>query len=204
MLQGLELGILTALALRDEAQPLSQHLAGILVAPGLNQSFNQLLLRFAQNDVAGALAARANALGRPPTPADVERITWLWVTRCQERSGQEMAKTIGTTQVARHLGRFFERFDVLLKPTCATPPLPLWCIDMRSNDLDNYYDRLYDNNTFTTLYNCTGVPAVSVPLVWADGLPIGGVPDGAARLALAKYQPPVANTERSLIKPGMM
>jgi amidase len=31
----------------------------------------------------------------------------------------------------------------------------------------------YDNNTFTTLYNCTGVPAVSVPLAWADGLPIG-------------------------------
>ena len=125
-------------------------------------------------NAAHALAARAKALGRPPTPADVERITWLWVQRCQERSGQEMAKAIGTIHaVARQLGRFFEQYDILLTPTCATPPLPLRYVDMRSNDLDGYYDRLYDNNTFTTLYNCTGVPAVSVPLVWADGLPIG-------------------------------
>jgi amidase len=125
-------------------------------------------------NAAHALATRAKAQGRPPTPADVERITWLWVQRCQQRSGQDMAKAIGTIHaVARHLGRFFEQHDILLTPTCATPPLPLRQVDMRSSDLDDYYDRLYDNNTFTTLYNCTGVPAVSVPLAWADGLPIG-------------------------------
>jgi amidase len=44
---------------------------------------------------------------------------------------------------------------------------------MRLTDLDDYYERLYGNNTFTTVYNCTGVPAASVPLCWADGLPIG-------------------------------
>ena len=85
-----------------------------------------------------------------------------------------MAKAIGTIHaVARQLGRFFERHDILLTPTCATPPLPLQQVDMRSSDLDDYYERLYANNTFTTLYNCTGVPAASVPLAWADGLPIG-------------------------------
>lgn len=125
-------------------------------------------------NAAHALATRARVLGRAPTPDDVERITWLWVQRCQQRSGQEMAKAIGTIHaVARQLGRFFEQHDILLTPTCATPPLPLRQVDMRSSDLDDYYEQLYANNTFTTLYNCTGVPAVSVPLAWADGLPIG-------------------------------
>jgi amidase len=85
-----------------------------------------------------------------------------------------MARAIGTIHAtARALGRFFGAHDVLLTPTCATPPLPARTVDMRLTDLDDYYERLYRNNTFTTVYNCTGVPAASVPLCWADGLPIG-------------------------------
>jgi amidase len=71
------------------------------------------------------------------------------------------------------VGRFFEHHDVLLTPTCATPPLPARTVDMRLEDLDDYYERLYANNTFTTVCNCTGVPAASVPLCRHEGLPIG-------------------------------
>jgi amidase len=92
-------------------------------------------------------------------PDDVERITWLWVQRCPQRSGQQMAEAIGTLHaVARAMGRFFEHHDVLLTPTCATPPLQLQQVHMRSADLDDYCARLYANDTFTTLYNCTGLP----------------------------------------------
>ena len=52
MFEGLELGFLNALALLDEAQPFTQHLAGVLLAPGLHQRHYQLVLMFAQNDVA--------------------------------------------------------------------------------------------------------------------------------------------------------
>jgi amidase len=121
-----------------------------------------------------ALQQRAQALGRTPSPGDVEPISWLWAERCRGRSGQDMARAIGTLHAtARALGRFFEQHDVLLTPTCATPPLPVGTVDMRLSDLDEYYSRLYGNNTFTTVCNCTGVPAASVPLYWADGLPIG-------------------------------
>jgi hypothetical protein len=65
--QGLELGILAALALRDEAQPFSQHLAGVLVATGLHQGFNQLMLVFTQNDVAGGHVAGLQ-FGRAASP----------------------------------------------------------------------------------------------------------------------------------------
>lgn len=121
-----------------------------------------------------ALHQRSQVLGRAPTPEDVEPITWAWAERCRQRSGQDMARAIGTIHAtARALGRFFQRHDVLLTPTCATPPLPARTVDMRMGDLDAYYERLYGNNTFTTVYNCTGLPAASVPLIWADGLPIG-------------------------------
>jgi amidase len=121
-----------------------------------------------------ALHHRAQVLGRPHTPEDVERITWLWAERCQSRTGQDMARAVGTIHAtARALGRLFDQHDILLTPTCATPPLPARTVDMRMDDLDAYYERLYGNNTFTTIYNCTGVPAASVPLCWADGLPIG-------------------------------
>src|SRR5450830_794430 len=73
----------------------------------------------------------------------------------------------------RAIGRFFEQHDVLLTPTCAAPPLPIRTVDTRTEDLAAYYDALHAYNTFTTPYNCAGVPAASVPLHWADGLPIG-------------------------------
>jgi amidase len=121
-----------------------------------------------------ALHHRAQVLGRTHTPEDVERITWHWAERCRTRTGQDMARAIGTIHAtARALGRFFNQHDILLTPTCATPPLPARTVDMRMDDLDAYYELLYGNNTFTTIYNCTGVPAASVPLCWADGLPIG-------------------------------
>jgi Asp-tRNA(Asn)/Glu-tRNA(Gln) amidotransferase A subunit family amidase len=122
---------------------------------------------------AQALATRAIALDRPPIPADVECDTWLRVQRCRQRCRQEMAKAIGTIHtVARHVGRCFEQHVILLTPTSATPPLPRRQVDMRSGDHDDHYDRLC-NDTFPTLCNCTGVPAVSVPLGRADGLPSG-------------------------------
>lgn len=121
-----------------------------------------------------ALAQRAQVLGRAPTPDDLEPVSWLWAERCRTRTGQDMARAIGTIHAtARALGRFFERHDVLLTPTCATPTLPAYTVDMRLGDLDEYYERLYGNNTFTTVCNCTGIPAASVPLCRAEGLPIG-------------------------------
>ncbi|WP_397534972.1 amidase [Roseateles sp.] len=125
-------------------------------------------------NAANAIRMREVALGRPATPDDIERITWHWIERCKSRSGRDMAQAIGTLHAtARAFGRFFERYDVLLTPTMPHRPQPLLHLDMRSDDLDGYYDKLYHNNTFTTACNCTGIPAASLPLAWADGLPIG-------------------------------
>ena len=50
-------------------------------------------------------------------------------------------------------------------------PPPAERLDWLMDDLDDYYERLYGNNTFTTLYNCTGLPAASAARASASRMP---------------------------------
>lgn len=85
-----------------------------------------------------------------------------------------------TQRAARALGAFFERYDALITPTLANPPLPLGAIDMQSPDWDDFLHRLLDEIPFTPLFNATGAPAASLPMgKSARGLPVG-VQIGAA------------------------
>ena len=125
-------------------------------------------------NAANAIDGKVAALGRPLAPGDVEPITELWLERCRATRGTDLARAVTAVHmVARSIGRFFESYDILLTPTMPTPPLPLQTIDMQGSDLDAYYDSLWSNNTFTTLYNCVGVPAASIPAGFVDGLPVG-------------------------------
>jgi len=125
-------------------------------------------------NTANVLHTRGLQAGRPATRADVEPITWLWGEEGRRNSAQDLAWAVTTIhQLSRAFGRFFERYDVLLTPTLADPPLPLRTIDQQAHDLDAYFEILYHHTIFTSVYNCAGLPAATVPLVWAHGLPIG-------------------------------
>jgi amidase len=102
-------------------------------------------------------------------------------------------------EFARALARFHQRYDMLLTPTLAHPPVRHGQTDPSAAEqvLLNLLDRtgllgwltragLFDGTIdklardslqyvpFTQLANLTGVPAMSVPLHWtADGLPLG-------------------------------
>lgn len=126
------------------------------------------------SNTANVLHTRGLQAGRAATPDDVEPVTWLWGAEGKGYSGQELAWAITTIhQLSRAFGRFFGQYDILLTPTLADPPLPLRTINMQSNDLDAYFEILYHHTIFTSVYNCAGLPAATVPLVWSDGLPIG-------------------------------
>ena len=61
-------------------------------------------------------------------------------------------------------------------PTCTVPPLPLEAVDLDRPDatVRDLFDHLAPIETFTALFNATGQPALSVPLMQTgDGLPIG-------------------------------
>ena len=87
----------------------------------------------------------------------------------------DYAAAIQTVQGAgRAMGQFFEKYDILITPTLANPPLPIGALSMREHDWPTYLNALLDEIPFTPLFNATGCPAASVPLgKSSDGLPIG-------------------------------
>ena len=112
--------------------------------------------------------------GRPATEDDLETCTLAMaemgrsVTGIAFQSAVERVHTIG-----RRLGAFFQSYDVLLSPTQAveTPKLG-WVHTMQP--METFRERIGQSTGFTSLFNATGCPAMSVPLHWsAAGIPQG-------------------------------
>ena len=74
----------------------------------------------------------------------------------------------------RRIATFFERYDVWLTPTLATPPPRIGTYDSDITDVDLWMERLMGFIPFTYLLNVTGQPGMSLPLgIAANGLPVG-------------------------------
>ena len=144
---------------------------------GLHAAFDVLFSANVHNLVAG-IEARHPGVALETL---VEPITLACSESAANHSAADYAAAVlATQQAARALGRFFERYNVLLTPTLANPPLPLGAIDMQGEEWDVYLEQLLNEIPFTPLFNASGAPAASVPLGRdADGLPIG-VQIGAA------------------------
>ena len=70
----------------------------------------------------------------------------------------------------------FDKYDILLSPVLAAPPVKLGKIDMNTNDMKTYIERLTKYSPFTGIFNQTGQPSMSVPLYRSKGnLPIGSM-----------------------------
>lgn len=120
--------------------------------------------------------ARAQALGRPPRPDDVEPITWAWMQEGRTFSAADYLRTVTIMHtIGRRLAAFLERYDLLLTATLAKPPIKLGEMDMTSDNVEQYVAFVFDDvSPLTPLFNQTGGAAMTVPLAWTDeGLPVG-------------------------------
>jgi amidase len=110
-------------------------------------------------------------------------------------SGEYVTQRRAWNTFARATGQFHQRYDLLLTPTLAEPPVRIGELQPSESErlalrvvsalklgkrllAGGLIDRLANNNLartpFTQLANLTGQPAISVPLCWThDGLPVG-------------------------------
>lgn len=135
-------------------------------------------------------------LNRKASLKDFEPSTWalgLLGKRCR---ATEFSRSLNLIQLAaRQIGQFFTKYDVLLTPTLAMPPVPtgelqpdrLRVVAMKLlgsinagglinalSGIDTLSQHVFEFMPYTPLFNVTGQPAMSVPLYWNDeGLPIG-------------------------------
>jgi Asp-tRNA(Asn)/Glu-tRNA(Gln) amidotransferase A subunit family amidase len=122
-----------------------------------------------------AIETYAAKIGRQPTPAEFEKVTWGYYDFGAKSSAADYARAVlAIHRTGRMVGRFFERYDLLLTPTLPHPPEKLGVFDMNTDDLDSYGRAVGLFTAFTAPFNASGNPAMSVPLHWtAAGLPIG-------------------------------
>ena len=144
------------------------------------------------------MVAQARAAG--VRTADFELLTRVLATLGGAASaGTLTAQLLTWNEFARTLARFHQRYDLLLTPTLAHPPIRhgqgdptaaeqavlnlldrvgLLGLLARLGLLDSTVDKIARDSLqyvpFTQLANLTGTPAMSVPLHWTvDGLPLG-------------------------------
>jgi amidase/6-aminohexanoate-cyclic-dimer hydrolase len=126
-------------------------------------------------NVTFALEARAAALGRPLGEGDVERMTWDRVRDARTMSAADYARSIHVVhRTGRAVARFFSDHDVILSPTMCQPPHPLGVLDMSTDEPERYLAAVFASIGFTSLFNSSGNPAMTLPLGTSrSGLPLG-------------------------------
>lgn len=123
------------------------------------------------------MAGLAAATGRQICEDTVEATSLACYRLGSQISAGELLRALDVfVAVSRAVGRFFTQYDVVLSPTLASPALPLGVLDANAPGLDAeaWTRQVFAFTPFTSLYNTTGQPAVSLPLAHSpDGLPIG-------------------------------
>jgi amidase len=111
--------------------------------------------------------------GRPPEEDEIEPLSRAIYERAQSLSSIAfLGATAQLQALARGLVAFFAEYDLLLTPALAERPLEIGdCNGVGENPMEDLA-RSGRFTPFTSLYNVTGQPAMSVPLGFGDdGLP---------------------------------
>lgn len=138
-----------------------------------NVFFRQSFLTVITVSMARALEDAASVLGHAVTEADVEPATWAMYQQGKQINSTVYSRSIANMhQVGLTMAKFQEKYDVILSPTLAKPPVKLGVLSL--DDPVRYGKEVSEFSPYTALYNVTGQPSMSVPLHWtADGLPVG-------------------------------
>ncbi len=123
-----------------------------------------------------SLLGLGEMLGREVGPEDVEALTWAMASAADGLTAIDLARAnAASVRFTRRLGLWWQDHDLLLTPTLGEPP-PLVGELMPAPDAPplSTQPRIGSVVPFTTHFNVSGQPAISLPLHMSpDGLPIG-------------------------------
>jgi amidase len=126
--------------------------------------------------LAGTMSAFERLTGRALGPGDFDAFNWALAELGRNLSVSQYLETeewIGgfTRRIASW---WADGFDLLLTPTLPEPPPPLGYFTPDSIDPTSTGLRASGFASWTSPFNMTGQPAISLPLHWTpDGLPVG-------------------------------
>ncbi|HKE10226.1 MAG TPA: amidase [Myxococcota bacterium] len=126
--------------------------------------------------VARALEIWGAKVGRPVLQDSVEPLTWALAEMARSWSSTRYLEAVESVHAfGRRLAAWWSRgFDLLLTPTTAEPAPLLGEMTSPPDAPLKGFLRAAPFGAFTSSFNMSGQPAVSLPLHWTrDGLPVG-------------------------------
>lgn len=177
------------------------------------EGFARAFLTMVAAELGADLREVERLTGRTPSRRSVEAPTWALGLLSRAFSARDYALALrALDRAGREIGPFFERYDLLLTPTLASPPPELGTLMPSASErrilgllglfgsgrlvkaaglLDQAAKDAFAFIPWTPVFNVTGHPAMSLPLRWnAAGLPVGvhlvgrfGAEDALFRLA---------------------
>jgi amidase len=141
-----------------------------------HEALHSALVTLWSSGLAGWVHGMSMMTGRKPTPELFEASTWATVQHGMGLKSLELQRAFAqVNQITRSVGRFFVGHDLLLTPTLPVAPFRLGVLNANTvATAPEWAQQALAYCAFTSLFNATGQPAMSVPLHWSpQGMPIG-------------------------------